>query len=284
MSDPSTNLSRGLLVVLAIGCLGLAFALAVSTTNSSILRAKLRQAEAAGAPTAPDGAGPSGDRLAALEELLRERDAAYARLQQQYADAEKRLAAVRTGDSETRPGVASVPTNAPPAPPEGRRSWLERLKTEDPERYAQIQQDREERRQRAAMFFESQLDRLDERYRVAQTRQEVELLEQIADKLVRLDELRQQWTAIRELPQEERRAQARELGAASMQTYYDLVRLRVQDRQLQLDQLARQVGYDTETDAATFVTAVQQIFDETDTNPMQFMGGGHGFGHRRPAP
>ncbi len=282
MSDPSPNLSRGLLVTLAIGCLGLAFALVVSTTNSSILRAKLREAEVTGAQPAPGGAGPTADRLVALEQLLRERDEAYSRLQQQYAESEKRLAAVQASDLEKQPAVASVPTSAPS---KERSSWLERLKTEDPERYAQIQQDREERRQRAAMFFDSQLDRLDERYRVAQTQQEIELLEQIADKLVQLDELRQQWITLRELPREERRDQARELGAASMQTYYDLVRLRNQDRQLQLDQLARQVGYDTEPDAATFVTAVEQIFDETDTNPMKFMsGGGYGFGNRRPAP
>ncbi len=269
MSDSSTNVSRGLLMVMAIGLIGLGFAFAVASTNSSVLRAKLRQAETA-LEQARQGASTSSspNRVVMLEELLREKDEAYARLQQQFADTETRLAA--------------VPTPAPPAARERQGSWLERLKTEDPKRYAMIQEGMEERRRRSAQFFSDQLDRLDDRYRVAETREEIQLLEQIADALVVLDELRQQWITLRKLPREERREQARELGTASMEAYTTLVRLRAEDRQLQLDQLARQIGYQDKEETAAFVKALEQIFDETDTNPMRFWGGGHGFGYRSP--
>ena len=155
---------------------------------------------------------------------------------------------------------------------------MERLKTEDPERYKQIQEDRERRRQYVEGLVRDQLTRLDQRLQMAQSQEEVNLISQISDTVGQLNDLRQQWQDIRELPDDQRHQKFEELATTTREAYQNLSTLRAQDRQMQLQQLAAQVGYSSATDQAQFAKAIQQIYQETDTSMERFMGFGHGRG------
>lgn len=229
-------------------------------------QSELQQLRSAARPAAPAG------NVDALRQLLEDRENALQQLRREYAALQQQTPrpAPTTMAAVTPP--AAVATNST------QTAWLERLRTEDPERYKQIQEQREQRRRAAEELFEKQLTRLDERYQAAQSRDEADLVEQIADTLTRLDDLRQQWPTIRALPEEQRREEAQRLGAETWQTVQQLNELRGRDRQLQLQQLATQVGYKDERAISQFVESTEKIFQETDTNPLRFMGGGGGRG------
>ena len=267
--------ARGLVVGLIIICLGLGTVLGFVTIDSHRAHARLRSAESDAEQARVQSDRVVADRVQTLEKLLREQSEAYAELQNRYSDEQ------RTNTTEQPATTAAAPaeTNAlAAAGSSGDRGgqWLERLRTEDPERYKQMQEAREQRRQQVSEYFDSQLDRLDQRYQAAGSQDEADLVAEISTTLGKLDELRQRWQEVRQLPEEERRAQARELGRESHQTWQKLVELRTRDRELQLKQFAAQIGYADPSTSGQIVDQLQQIYRETETNPMQFMGMGRG--------
>lgn len=161
---------------------------------------------------------------------------------------------------------------------DGGGSWLERLRTEDPERFARIQQEREERRQRFENRMAEQYTRLDQRLQNAQGKEEADLVTALADTLNQMNDVRKQWEGLRELPEDKRQAQFAQLVQQSRQLYETYTTLRDQDRQFQLKQLASQVGYQNPNDATQFVEAVNTIYRETDTSMRGLFGFGFGPG------
>ena len=267
------NLSRWLAILFAIVCCALLITLGVSATSTALLRTRLGQAQDELTRLRAAQPKPDHARVAQLEKVVADQAAAYEKLRAQLAAPTER-AAPAVGAGATGSGTA---TNA------DRGAWLDRLRQDDPERYKQIQDAREQRRQAVEALFQRQFARLDERLQTAQTKDEANLINNLADTLTHMDELQQQWQQVRDLPEDERRAKSQELGADSAQTFQKFSQLRTQDRQLQLQQLAGQLGYQNTTEAKQFVETVGRIIEETDTNPGQFMGGG-GFGRRGGGP
>jgi hypothetical protein len=230
--------------------------------------------ESAVAP-APETNPVARDDVALLKTLLAERDT---------ANAELRAEIVRLKEMPSPAAPALLTALAPTPTGSATNSWLDRIRVEDPERYRQIQAAREQRRQAVEEWFNSQFDRLDQRLQAAATKEEGDLVTQIAEALQQIEELGQRWQEIRALPEEQRRAAAAELGAQTREAYRTLSELRAQDRQFQLQQLARQIGYRDERSAAQFVDAVTGIIKETEVNPLRGMGWGGGRGGPAPQP
>lgn len=272
-ADPSPKNRTGQLLVFFI-VLALAASTIYAVRTSYVLRYELKQAH---------------DELAELKgEVSSTKDAPtpdFEALRRELAEKEKRVAALRQqlaqqAQAEAQPAIVA-PTNTVDntttnAATGERRSWLDRLREQNPERYKQIMEAREERRQRVDAFFQEQFDRLDERYAVARTQEEAELITQIADTLGRVEELRGQWEQIRQLPDEQRREAARKLGQESWETYQTLIQLRERDRQLQIRNLASQIGYRTPEEVEQFAQAIDRVYRETDTSMRRFMGWGGG--------
>jgi|YelNatPaOPRAMG01_1025707.scaffolds.fasta_scaffold04144_16 hypothetical protein len=253
-------MKRLLTIGLVLGCVVLA-------VTTMVFAYRARRAELALAQLhAGTEAGTNGGAITVplLKKLLAERETAYFELKNQYDRLAQTLSA-KTGAV----AVAAVSTNAPARG--GEMSYLERLRTEDPERYKQIMADRERRRQRLTEELNRQLARLDQRLQGATTQAEVDLVTQIADTLTHLNDLRQQWENVRSLPEDQRQAATEALISDTRASYQKLNELRAQDRTLQLQQLASQIGY---SDPAGFAAAVQNIINETDANPSRFLNGG----------
>jgi hypothetical protein len=150
---------------------------------------------------------------------------------------------------------------------------LESIRQQDPERYKQIVEQREQRRKQADEWFQNQIEQLDGRAQAAPTQQEAELANQIADTLAKLNDLRAQWAAVRELPEDERRAASQQLQAETRDAYRTLNNLRDSDRQLQLENLARTLGYNDKNTIQGFVENVTGIYKNTEYNPGRALGG-----------
>ncbi len=256
---------------MTIGALALLCVALAGGWMATARRVKLDQVAPATLPTEPVTVSATAKEKL-LQRLLDERVAAYAKLQAE-------LDALRKSGGEP---AAAAPVVSEPATA-SRATWLERLKAENPVRFQQIQQQREQRRQGVDERFRDQMTRLDERLETVESQEEAELVVQIADSVAKLDELRAQWQQLRGLPEEERRAAAPQLMAESRDAYETLSNLRARDRQLQLQQLAADIGYRDAGGTTEFVDAVQRIYTETDTSLNRFMGMGR-WGRGGPPP
>lgn len=264
-------LLRGMLVALV----GLVIGLGISNVLAARKAARLSQQLAAvtGTLAPPAAAGATPERVTLLESLLAEREAVIARLR---AELEQ-----RPQPASTAIPAPSPPTTSPAQPAPGPGSWLDQLRQQDPERYQRIQAAIEQRRQAAAQWFDEQYQRLDQRLQSAVTASEADLVMQIADQLQRLEELGQRWWHLRELPEDQRRQAAESLREETRETMQTLQQLMQQDRQLQLQQLARQIGYRDDTAVNQFVESVDAIIRDTElrgTRPPWGGGRGGGFG------
>src|SRR5205814_1967244 len=99
---------------------------------------------------------------------------------------------------------------------------------------------------------------------------------QISGALQKLNDLRQQMQAARELPDDQRQAQMAQLMPEMQSTYQQLNTLREQDRTLQLQNLAASLGLKDDK-AQALVTGVPQIYQNTQYAPNRG-GEGRGFG------
>lgn len=261
------NTSRTAVVALALLCVVLGATTAFSLFHARAIEARLRSnAPATLTPAAAatdDSASPSpavpasatGDDAALLAENVRLRE---------------QVAAL----AEDRAGMTNWPA-APPVANTNRLSYMERLQRDDPERYKQIVAQREQRRKQMEQWYQDQLAALDQRAQTAPTKEEVDLATQISDTLAKIQQLRESWRAVRDLPEDQRDAAIEQLRTEQRDAYQTLNDLRERDRQFQLQQLAAQVGYRDAGSMAQFADAVQQIYKNTEYSPPR---GGRGDG------
>lgn len=278
MSANISSASRVMIVVAVLLCVGSLGWAVISRSETRQLRAQLNQAtgELQNQKTAMVGAVA----VDKLRQQLKQREDDYAALSSAFDKLKQRVDRPVT---EPAAAVSAIVTTSPAstntaAVATDRRSWMDRLKEEDPDRYKQMQEDRDRRREQFAQQFQDALTRIDQRLQAAPTQEEANLLTSLADTVGKMDELRKSWQALRELPEQDRREQAAKLGAESMQTYQQLTELRAKDRQLQLQHLANQVGYTDPTASAQFVESVNRIYTETDTSINRMLGFGAGGG------
>jgi hypothetical protein len=281
MSTTSSSFSRVALIGATCFLIGVAATAAFSMYHAAQLREEIEDAQTA------------------IEEL---RTASQTSHKTQVADVnrlrkllqrlEEENAALRTSGTEstnnddvaTEPAAPTIKVStatATPKPDHGgdRQSFMDRLKKEDPARYKQMQDEREQWRKKAAEQVQQTLKRLDDRMQAAQTQPEADLLAQLAATTARMAEIRQNWDQLRTLPEDQRQEQAAALATESRQLYQKLTELRTQDRQLQLQQLATQVGYQDANQSAQFVESVNRIITETSSHNIPGIGHGGGPDH-----
>jgi DNA repair exonuclease SbcCD ATPase subunit len=273
MDASSSRLHLGVVVALGLGCVGLAAYAIVASQKVSALEEQLNDRPSLPVATAkPASAG--GEDAQLLRRLLEEKESAYNKV---YDELERLK---KPGAAATEPRTAvNVSTNTGGfgrgrgGGGFGGSDWLERLKTEDPERYKQITESMEQRRQQAETQYQQSLARIQERRQKAGTDDEVAHLDALAGSLTKLHEIGQSWENLRNLSGEERSQAFRQLtqdSATAYQTYSDL---KTKDRQVQLNQLAAQVGYKDTAQAEQFTAAVKRIYEETDPGLRGLMGG-----------
>jgi len=264
-------------ILLVLICIALAAATVYAVKTSYDLRFELKQRDATLEQLRSEKPKSSSlARLGALQRQLSETEALSRDLREQNDQLRRRL------ETQAPPRVAVVlATNAPARSSSTNRvSWLERMQQENPERYKQIMEEREQRRQRVDAFMKEQFTRLDERLQTAQTQEEADLINQLTDTLQKADELRLKWEEVRQLPEAQRAEHAQELRAESWQIYQTLGQLRAQDRKIQLEQVARDLGYRDPKDVQAFVDSLDRIYTETDMSMNRWMGFGRGGGRR----
>jgi hypothetical protein len=274
---------RSTLAVCVLLCVGLATATVVQTSRVSQLRAQLQETQSLldnVNHTRPHG-GSATATDAALRQLLNDKEAAYATLKDQYDELQHSVAQAseHTADSPRAETAGSNPTRGQ-AGVAGRRgqggaAWLEQIRKEDPERYQQIVAQREQRRQQAEQDFQEQLAALDQRAQAAATPTEAELSTQIADTLVKLNDLREQMRAARNLPEDDpqRQPQLDQLGQEMRPLVQQLGQLREQDRTFQLQGLAKDLGLEGDK-VQQLVDSVPQIYRNTQYRGQGGPGGG----------
>jgi hypothetical protein len=217
-----------------------------------------------------------------LQQLLADKEAEYAELQQEYSELQRSVRRSPSGTASSGSGAAASTLSSGGGPPRSRRSqfnaWLDRIRQEDPQRYQQIVAQREERRQRAEQAFQDQLAQLDARAQNAPTQQEADLATQLADTLGKLSDLRTQMQAARNLPEDnpQRQAQIDQVAAEMRTASQQLNDLRRQDRTLQIQNLGTSLGLSDEKTQA-LIDGVPQIYQNT-----RYGQGGFGRGGGRP--
>jgi hypothetical protein len=218
------------------------------------------------------GADNADKKTALLREALEQQEIAFSKLRDDYEQLKRITSDRATSSFETPPSVASqkaVTRGVDPVP------WLARVQRDDPERYRQIVTAREERRRQSDDWYREQFDRLDQRAQTSPSQEEVDLTTQIADTLGKLSDLRQQWDAVRALPEDERGAAAQQLQADTRTLYQQLNDLTRQDRLQQFQTLFGTLGFDPKS-AEEYAKSSLTIFDNTRYTPQR--GGGPGWG------
>ena len=242
---------------------GLATGVITAVNRNRELTAQLEQTQVTPSQTAP----PTD--AGRLRQLLEEQELANAVLREELAQLQR--GATNNTPSPAGSARASNPDQARNPRRDSGNAWLDRLKQEDPERYKQIVQQREQRRKAADQSFQDTMDQLDQRAQSAPTQTEAELATQIADTLAKLNDLRQQRNALRSLPEDERTAQMQQLQAQTRETERTLHILSEQDRILQL----QNYGQELNLPDSDFVSRIKDIYSNTN---YRAIAGGGGFG------
>ncbi len=284
----SSVTARSTLVVGAILCVSLTTATVVQTSRVTRLQTQLEEVQnelgKLAATHQPSDSVVVPDEM--LRQLLADKEAEYAELQQQYTELQRSV-------SQSPRSTESVRATASNSPRRGGQvgftrnqanAWLDRIRQEDPQRYQQIVAQREQRRQQAEQAFQDQLAELDVRAQNAPTQQEADLATQVADTLSKLNDLRTQMQAARNLPEDDpqRQVQLDQLGQETRPLVQQLGQLRAQDRSLQLQTLGKTLGLD-DNKTQTLVDSVPQIYQNTRYGQGGPGGGGGRLGGQ-PAP
>jgi chromosome segregation ATPase len=213
-----------------------------------------------------------------LADTIAQRDAEYAKLREDYDKLKEQLT------NEAPASVAVTTTNTTAfgfgrGQRGGNNPWLERLRLQDPERYKQMVAAREQRIQRAEQQYQDQMTQLDNRIQTAPSQEEVDLATQIADTLDRYGQLRQQMQQYAGIPPDQLPPEAQALIAEMRDLRDQRNQLQTQDRTLQYNQLASQLGLKGQ-DAQTLAQSIPEILKNTQYSlPGQGgPGGGRGFG------
>jgi hypothetical protein len=122
-------------------------------------------------------------------------------------------------------------------------------------------------------WYETTLANLRTRARAPQVPEEAALATQLADTLTKLNDLRSQIAAARQLPEAERQQQMSLLMPEMQATWQQLTALREQDRQLQYMILGKQLGLN-DTKAQELAASIPTIDQNTRYLPRGWGGGG----------
>ena len=286
----SSPLLRSTLGVAAILCVSLTTATVVQTKRVHNLQARLDEVQ--GKLNQVKATRPSSDSAGVPDEMLRQlltdKEAEYADLYKQYTELQRSVnqAAARPAGPPGSMAPASFRRGGGPGFSRGQgNAWLDRMRQEDPQRYQQIVGQREQRRQQAQQAFQDEIVQLDARAQSAATPEEADLVGQITDTVTKLNDLRSQMQAARNLPEDDpqRQPQIDQLGADMRATYQQLNQLRDQDRTLQLQNLAADLGLQGDK-VQSLVDGVPQIYRNTQYNRGQGGGGPGGGGGRQGQP
>lgn len=196
-------------------------------------------------------------------------DALVASLKAKVGELNAELAALRK--KEVAPSAAEAESTAPRVESRGRDSWserLERMKQEEPEQYAEMQQRREsfqkrmEQRSTDRRSFLAEIDvaNMSPEQQANHTR----LLE-LTDKLD---------TAMKQMMSGDA-ANSRELRREMFESFGELGELYTNERQYLLEETAAAAGY-TGSAAALFSEHIQSIIENTTIQPPMMGGGGRG--------
>lgn len=153
-------------------------------------------------------------------------------------------------------------------------AWMERLKTEDPERYQRMVQSREERQKAADKALQDQVTSLAQRAQATTNPTEADLITQIATTLDKINQLRQDRAAVANLPEDQQQAKTQEIHDQMQTAFQDLNNLRQQDQTLQMQKLAQSLGL-PDSKIPLLVDGVNNIQKNTQ---YPTGGGGHGGG------
>lgn len=154
---------------------------------------------------------------------------------------------------------AIATTNRPPRPERAWRdpnAWLEELKKDDPARYEQMVQEREEARQRVQSSFAEKAAHFinrDTSHMAEEEQKQYQFMLQLLDQTWRLSEQMRV-----DLPRDQRR----EIAHALRDNMNTLEPLLTDERQREFYALGRQLGY-SGNDATQFVQYVNQIIEVT---------------------
>jgi hypothetical protein len=275
--------TRSALVVGAILCVSLTTATVVQTSRVARIQAQLEEAKnelgKLEGTRRPSNSAAVPDEM--LQQLLADKEAEYAELQQEYTELQRSVRQSPSGTANSGRAATSTLSSSGGQPGSRRgqfNAWLDRIRQEDPERYQQIVEQREQRRQRAEQAFQDQLAQLDARAQNAPTQQEADLATQLADTLAKLGDLRTQMQAARNLPEDnpQRQTQIDQVAAEMRTASQQLNDLRRQDRALQLQTLGTTLGL-TDEKTQALIDGVPQIYQNT-----RYGGGGFGRGGGRP--
>lgn len=218
-----------------------------------------------------------------LGELLAKRDTEYEELREAYDKLKQQIPVILSASTAT----STSDTSRASFTPGSRRNNnnLERLRLQDPERYRQVVQAIRQRQQQATQEYEDQMAGLLQRAQAAATHEEADLVAQITDTLDKLNQLRQSRQALDNLPEDQRQAEAQQINQEMRDTFQQLNTLRDQDRTLQYQKLADQLGLKG-PDVQTLVEGIPQILKSTQYQTQRGPGGpgGPGFGFGGPPP
>ena len=273
------GIARTLVITLTVLAVILTATAISAVKHAQELNEQLDQAQAelqklTGAPAGQAKTGSSE----MLQKLLAEETAANAKLRKEIARLKNLPATVVTNEIV---GGAAALTNAPGLNRAGRgNAWMERMRQEDPERYKQIVADREQRQKEATDWYDSTQNQLAARAQAAASPTEADLATQISNTLSKLSDLRQQMQALAGLPEDQQQAPRSQLMPELQTALQQLSQLREQDRTLQYQQLATQLGL-TGDKATALATTIPQILQNTQYMPPRGQGGG-GFGFGGP--
>lgn len=274
MNANKLSVPRGAIIVAALLFATLTGASVYSTWQARGNAEKLLQAESQLDQLKQSQSRDGGSDTATLRKLLDEKDAAYIELEDKYRQLSRQAPTQQTASVTPRPadsnrGGRGSGSNT------NRVAWMDRLRQQDPERYQQMVTAREQRRQQADQAYQEQMAQLDQRAQTAATPDEAELATKIADTLDQINQLRQSWRDLQNLPEDQRQVQGQQLAQQTREAYQALGVLREQDRATQLQNLATQLGLQGQN-AQSLVEGVPQIYKNTQYTPQGGRGGGPG--------
>ena len=280
MNSNLSPLVRGVVVVAVALSAAMAVVAFVATEQAALTRAERDQAQAAVRALEhlrPGKMDSSSNNMALLRRMLDEKDAAYIRLQHEYDKLKSHTPATATAAAPS--SLTAVPQIGTRAPTGNSRAqaWMERLRQQDPERYKQIVEARQQRQQAADQQLQDQFDALSLRAQNAATPDEAQVVNQIADTLDKINQLRQSREALANLPDDQRQVQMQQLNDQMRPLLDQLNTLRDQDRTLQLQGLAAQLGLQGQN-AQALVEGVPQIYKNTQYLSQRGPGGPGGPG------
>jgi hypothetical protein len=274
MDSKFSPLVRGVVVVAVALSAVMAVMTFVVAEQATLARAERDQAQAAVRALEdmqPGKTGASSNNVALLRRLLDEKDAAYIRLRHEYDTLKSQTMESTTADTASPTEVSQVAAPAPGGNARG-RAWMEQLRQQDPERYKQMVEARQQWQQATDQRLQDQFDVLNLRAQNASTPDEAQLVNQITDTLDKINQLRQSRESLADLPDDQRQVQMQQINAQMHQQYDTLNTLRDQDRTLQLQNLAAQLGLQDQKVQA-LVEGVPQIYQNTQYQVQRGQGG-----------